>query len=234
MKTARSINSFKRHQILRWCEFFTLSLFVPVLFFFLIEVTEFFLFLIFPLLWIFAFLCRVILISDSAFDHSSLWRISAVRREGKAIFIRLLPGAILLWGLVGYLYPEQLFHLIRQKPLLWLLILFLYPALSVYPQEIIYRTYFFHRYRTLFPHQGARVVVNALAFGFLHIIFHNWIAVVLSTGGGFLFACTYLRSQSTFLVCLEHAIYGGLIFTIGLGRFFYLGGIELLPSHLRF
>jgi uncharacterized protein len=66
-------------------------------------------------------------------------------------------------------------------------------------------------------------VASALAFGFVHIIFGSWISVVLSTIGGLLFALTYMKSGSLLLTCIEHALFGDFIFTIGLGQFFYHG-----------
>ncbi len=56
-------------------------------------------------------------------------------------------------------------------------------------------------------------------FGFGHIVFHNWIAVVFSFVGG-LFACTYRQTRSLFLTWLEHAIIGNAIFTVWLGVYF--------------
>jgi membrane protease YdiL (CAAX protease family) len=87
----------------------------------------------------------------------------------------------------------------------------------------MYRAFFFHRYRRLFGEGGRMVLASALAFGFVHIIFGHWISVVLSTAGGLLFAATYARSRSLLLTSLEHAFFGDLIFTIGLGQFFYHG-----------
>jgi len=99
----------------------------------------------------------------------------------------------------------------------------LYPLLSVYPQELIYRAFCFHRYQPLFGSGWVMVLVSALAFGFVHIIFGNWLAVGLCVIGGFLFALTYESSGSLLLACLDHAIFGNFIFTVGLGRFFYHG-----------
>ncbi len=48
----------------------------------------------------------------------------------------------------------------------------------------------------------------------------------LDSRGGWLFADTYRQSRSLWLVCLEHALYGDLIFTIGLGTFFYHGAVR--------
>ena len=99
----------------------------------------------------------------------------------------------------------------------------LYPLLSVYPQELFFRAFFFHRYRRLFGQGMATVVASALLFGFVHIVFGNWISILLSSVGGMLFARTYFHSGSLALTCIEHALYGNFIFTIGLGEFFFHG-----------
>ena len=67
------------------------------------------------------------------------------------------------------------------------------------------------------------IVINALLFGWAHMLYGNWLAIVLSGIGGALFMDTYLRTRSVRLVCIEHALYGNLIFTIGLGEYFYSG-----------
>ena len=49
---------------------------------------------------------------------------------------------------------DNLFVVIRNKPLLWLGILFIYTLFSVYPQELIYRTFYFKRYQLLFKSES--------------------------------------------------------------------------------
>jgi membrane protease YdiL (CAAX protease family) len=71
------------------------------------------------------------------------------------------------------------------------------------------------------------LMTSALAFGYAHIVLHNWPSVLLSTIGGVLFASSYRRSQSTLLVAVEHAIYGCFVFSVGLGGLFYAGGRTL-------
>ena len=80
--------------------------------------------------------------------------------------------------------------------------------------------------RGLHPYLGfvsgwAMLLASALAFGFVHIIFRNWLAVGLCVIGGLLFSLTYHSSGSLLLACLDHAIFGNFLFTIGLGEFFY-------------
>jgi uncharacterized protein len=98
-----------------------------------------------------------------------------------------------------------------------------YPLISVIPQEVLFRGYFFHRYGPLFGARLGMIAASALAFGWVHIIFGNWISVALTTVGGVLFGATYRKSGSLLLACLEHALFGNFIFTIGIGRFFVPG-----------
>jgi len=179
--------------------------------------------LILPILWFFAFLCWGILHQDKTFDRVSFWRISALHNHKKEILVQFVIITFLLWVMVYFFVPELLFSLLKQNLLLWLLILFLYPILSVYPQELIYRTFFFHRYGSFFKNRKFFILLNGLLFGYLHIIFHNWVAVFLTIGGGILFAWMYERTTSTALVFVVHALYGCMLFTLGLGQFFYNG-----------
>ena len=91
------------------------------------------------------------------------------------------------------------------------------------PQEALYRRFLLLRYQRLFGSGAGSVLTSAAAFGFAHIVYGNALAVGLSAAGGLLFAASYRRHRSLALVCLEHALYGCLVFTIGLGRFFYTG-----------
>lgn len=57
----------------------------------------------------------------------------------------------------------------------------------------------------------------------MHAIYRNWVALLLTFLGGLLFARTY-----------QHTLYGWLLFTIDMGRFFYLAGVDSLPVLFRF
>jgi membrane protease YdiL (CAAX protease family) len=113
----------------------------------------------------------------------------------------------------------------RQSLGVWLLILLLYPLLAAYPQEIIFRGFFFQRYGTLFSNQWILILVNGICFGWAHVMYANWIAPVLSTLGGMLFAYRYLKTGSLLIVGIEHGLWGNYLFTLGLGWFFYSGSI---------
>lgn len=143
------------------------------------------------------------------------------KEAGKHILLRLPLVLIVLSVLVWLLHPDQLLAFPSERPLLWMVVMVLYPILSALPQEFIFRTYFFHRYESLIPLKYGTVIFSALAFAFLHIIYDNWWAIGISFIGGLLFASTYARTKSLFWATVEHAIYGCFVFTLGLGHYFY-------------
>jgi len=135
---------------------------------------------------------------------------------------------LVLGGMVAYavaeLMPRQFLALPRHRPHIWQRVMLFYPLLSVIPQELAYRTFFFHRYGPLFQgHRGAMIVINGLLFGFGHVLFGNWVAVVGTMLTGTLFAFRYSETRSIGLVWLEHTLWGWLVFTVGLGVFFFTG-----------
>lgn len=129
-----------------------------------------------------------------------------------------------LLGLAAWLtQPGQFLAFPLERPGPWLGVMLGYPLLSVWPQEVLFRRFALVRYAPLFGTGPGFIVASGLAFGFAHVIFFNPVAVALSTLGGFMFAANYARHRSLPLVCLEHALYGCLIFTIGLGHYFFSG-----------
>ena len=176
-----------------------------------------------PDLLVTAFGAFLLLRWDTAFNSSQLSAWGNFRLFLVNILIRDIVCLAGLGVAVYLLAPQLLFSLVRQSPGLWAVIFMLYPLLSVYPQELLYRAFFFHRYQPLFGRGWGMLIASGLAFGFVHIIFRNWLAVGLCVIGGVLFSLTYQASGSLLLACLDHAIFGNFLFTIGLGQFFYHG-----------
>lgn len=141
----------------------------------------------------------------------------------KSILTMFLAGSAIVALLVAALMPERLFALAAERPGLWLKIMVLYPFTSVLAQEFAYRVFFFHRYGVLFQSRWSLIFANALAFGFGHILFRNWIAVGGTFAIGLLLAWRYERTRSFWAVYTEHVLWGWLVFTIGLGAFFFTG-----------
>ena len=121
-------------------------------------------------------------------------------------------------------FPERFLAFPLYRTELWLLILLLYPLFSVIPQELVYRTFFFHRYGPLFGNvRWAAILINGALFGFAHIIFNNPIAVIGCMVVGTIIAYRYWMTRSFWAAWFEHALYGWLVFTVGLGHFFFTG-----------
>ena len=158
-------------------------------------------------------------------DWSFLWRgpQANVPSDLSRIISRFSINAIGIVILMFGWYPDQLLAYPAEFPFRWLALMVLYPLVMVYPQELFFRLFFAERYGDLLHTKKWVIIVNGLLFGWAHMLFGNWLAVILSTIGGALFMDTYLRTRSMKLVCFEHALYGNLIFTIGLGEFFYSG-----------
>lgn len=161
-------------------------------------------------------------------QHTFSWRetlrTGISRRDAAGIAAVFIVAAPLLAAYAWMTGQQRFLMLPRTAPYIWAMVMVLYPLISVTAQELIYRVFFFHRYRPLFVHDGQAVIMlNAVLFSFGHIIFGTLPSLVISFFGGLLFAWRYEHTRSFWAVVIEHALYGNLIFSLGLGRHFYTG-----------
>lgn len=166
--------------------------------------------------------CAVALWRDPTFDRSRLFSLRGIRGSLAGIAVRAAAVAACVFGLARALHPPPVSP--GSHPALWILGLALYPFLSAWPQEVLYRVFFFHRYAALFRRRWSLIAVNALLFGYLHIVFSNLVAPLLSVPAGVLLALTYERKGSIGPVWIEHTLYGLSVFALGLGAYFFEGG----------
>jgi uncharacterized protein len=145
----------------------------------------------------------------------------------KNIGLVLLTG-VFLTGMVYLFTPENLFNLPRKSPETWLLLFILYPVFSAYSQEVIYRTFLFTRYKILFRNSYFLILISGITFGFMHIVYYHPLSMLLTLIAGIYLAWVYKRTRSVLFVAILHAILGNLVFTIGLGEYFWLN----MESHL--
>lgn len=125
--------------------------------------------------------------------------------------------AVISIGVIYFYDASLLFRIVKEKPRTWILILFIYSIFSVYPQEVLYRVFFFSRYEILFTNKNFLIFLNAFYFSIAHMAFKNWFVLGVTFVGGLFFAYTYHHTRSTSMVFLEHTLYGYWIFTVGLG-----------------
>ncbi|MCK8129249.1 CPBP family glutamic-type intramembrane protease [Pseudoalteromonas sp. 2CM39R] len=198
----------------RWLEFTLIFVSLPLLGFFLRAYLANWLI---PALIILMAVCGMLLLSDPHFKRfrlTSLGQFSAVKRR---LFSFFFLGALFSGMFYGIMNQENWFSLPRNSFNDWLMLLLLYPILSVMPQELIFRTYFFHRYKRIMPSKTVRILVSASVFALAHIVYANVLAVLLAFLGGLLFSYTYAQSRSTFVCVIEHSLWGLWMFTLGLG-----------------
>jgi uncharacterized protein len=168
-------------------------------------------------------------------ERDYAWVKTVFRLPRFADVLRILGVFIVCGGALtiytAYFFPQYFLVFPNRAPGLWLRVMMFYPLISVVTQEIYFRLFFFHRYGGVFgPHRAAAIVVNAVLFAFAHAAifayrqtpFH-WQAIALSFVGGLIFARRFSHTKSFWAVALEHSLYGDLIFTIGLGVFFFTG-----------
>lgn len=175
---------------------------------------------IMPLLWI-VFLYSIIVLHRSGAD---VLRFHIDREMLRFILSRFLVLGTLMTAFVVLFCPHLLFSMPKEQPGFWLMILLLYPLLSALVQEIVFRAFFAYRFERIIKGHFLFLLSNGILFAYIHSVFGNVIAVVFSFIGALLFMSTYLKTRSVAMTTIEHALYGNLIFTLGIGRFFYHAG----------
>jgi membrane protease YdiL (CAAX protease family) len=161
-------------------------------------------------------------------DHlRDIWKWRAVTWTNlRPILVRWILACIGMYLFIAWYAPERAFGLILQEPLFVLFLCFAYPVLSALPQEFIFCSYFFERYRRLFGKGVSMIIASAVVFAYAHCLYLNPVAPSLSLMGGLIFATTYLKTYSLALVTIEHALYGNFLFVLGLGYYFYGGAVD--------
>lgn len=184
---------------------------------------------LFGVIWLLAGVSAMLLTITPGFRWASLWQGSLFSEW------RLLLGYSALTALtcsvfVFTLVPERFLELPINRPALWTMIMVAYPVLSALPQELIFRTLFFERYGVLFPDPRVAVLANGAIFGFGHLFYMNPVTIGMTAVGGAIMGWAYLhRGRSLPLAWALHSLAGCLIFTSGLGVFFYSGAVGTAP-----
>jgi membrane protease YdiL (CAAX protease family) len=138
-------------------------------------------------------------------------------RQGLIIFF-ISTGVMI--ALIYLIDPDKAFYLIRYRWWFLIIISIFYPIFSVIPQSLIYRALFFHRYDKLFSNPYLKIVISAVFFSFAHILYKNWLVLLLAFVAGLIFSWHYYKSKSIAMNVIEHSLYGVCLFGSGLGYFF--------------
>lgn len=212
-----------KKQIWLAIEFLLLFCCLPVLLYFIrMEISH----KVIWIIWLVASGCLFVLIRDKKFNIRTLSKRAHLAKHAREILLTFIFPAVVMAILTHHCIPDRFLSFPMERPMAWAGMLILYPLLAAYPQEIIFRGYFFHRYQPLFPNQISMITVSSVCFGLAHLFYANWVAPLLSTAGGLLFAYRYLKSESILLAGMEHGLWGNFLFTVGIGWYFYSGVIQ--------
>lgn len=202
---------------LRWCEFFGIFWLLPMALFIFREHLGAF---AVPIIVLIALCCAQLLYRRGILQkHWQRMKKMQLADLNPLVKTFAATSSVLLLLTVVFL-PDKLLTLPFEHTNKWLLLLLLYPILSVIPQEIVFRTFFFHRYKKIIQKKKHRALLGSVSFGIAHLIYGNWVAVVLSFIGSLLFSFRFIESKSTAVVVIEHSALGLFVFTIGLGHYF--------------
>jgi len=175
-------------------------------------------------LWLFSIYALAVLSHARGFSWYGLWQGKTwpqkLKTQALIRFTCATAGVIIF---AAATVPQRLFSFPLQRPGFWLVVMILYPILSALPQELIFRSFFARRYAKLFPGTLPMILANAFCFGFIHVMFHNWVSPLLSAVAGALFAWSYSQHRSLKWAAIEHAAYGCMVFTVGIGFYFLVG-----------
>lgn len=214
------------HKAVLWAEFALLCGALPLLFVYALP-TKY----LFGILWVVALYAGWILSRNHGLALRRVWNAAALTWANlRPVFQRFALAVVLISLGVYWFKPHMLLSFPSERPALWAMVMLLYPLLSVIPQEMIFRPFFFSRYAPLFPRPWLMLSASAITFGFAHVLFQNWVSVLMCMAGGLMFAITYQRTRSLAAVWVEHALYGCFIFTIGLGYYFYHGSVQVAQA----
>ena len=175
-----------------------------------------------------------LLLCGGVFAAVRLWPHVSFRRllarpprhwwRGPCVRAGLVAVAVTVFVLLNR--PEAFLSFPRQRTGMWALVMLLYPVLSVVPQEIIYRVYIFEKFFSDSRQEKMAIFVSAVLFSWVHVVYAGYFAMISTALAGGVLGYGYSRSRkhpgALWGVLLEHSLYGMLVFTVGLGQYFYL------------
>lgn len=179
-----------------------------------------------PVLLLLALGCVIYIATAKEFDLSILLNTRNFLSHIKQILITIIGIGIFIGAFTYLLYEDRFLVFPINRPNAVLIFVLLYPLLAALPQEIIFKCFFFHRYRSIFPGPLSLILFNGLSFGLFHLWYANIIAPILSIFAGMILAYRYLQTKSLLIISIEHSLMGILIYVAGLGWFFYSGSIQ--------
>ncbi|KGJ01992.1 CPBP family intramembrane glutamic endopeptidase [Paracoccus sphaerophysae] len=146
-------------------------------------------------------------------------RIDWLRMAAFGLFVGATGYLVMAASQPGFV-PNTSPQRLRFLAMLWLL----YPILSALPQELIFRALYFHRYAALMGDARTARLVNAAIFSLAHLMYWSVVVAVMTFVGGWIFAKLY-QDKGFPAAWVAHAIAGNMLFTVGMGHYFWSGNV---------
>lgn len=118
--------------------------------------------------------------------------------------------------------PDKLFNLPKGNVPIWLLLCVFYPVFSAYAQEVLYRLFLAKRYSSFLKSKQVYILLSGISFSFVHILYYSHVSIILTFIAGLYLSSVYLRTKSVVFTSILHGALGNLVFTVGLGDYFWL------------
>lgn len=88
-------------------------------------------------------ICGFILFKDPGFNCQTLRRLDSIYRSGPSISCIFLPASFQLALTTVIFLPDRSLAFPWSRPMLWTAVIILYPLLMAWPQELVFRGFFF-------------------------------------------------------------------------------------------
>jgi len=217
--------NIKIKKTLRIAEFILLFFGVPLIIFFDIGIRYPSSIVIPILIAIFIYLKRV-----PDFKFKDLFTLKISKTKLKKHVLVIFITSVIITVTVYFFDREHFLNLPKSSMIIWGFMCIFYPVFSAFGQEIIYRVFLYYRYRMIFKTDTLFILASGITFSFVHIVYYSHISIILTLLLGLYLAYTYIKTKSVLFTSFLHGFFGDLIFTVGLGGYFWLDMEKFLET----
>jgi hypothetical protein len=163
------------------------------------------------------------------FTIGFVWRSLSERADEVDLILCALfiaATAVTCFVVMWLFQRDMMFVLVRERPIVLVFIIVLYPVLSALPQELVYRVLYFERYADILPKDiKSNLMLNASLFGLAHLMYWHAIPILMTFFGGLVFAYSYKMKLNFLEAWFLHSVAGIILFVFGMGAYFYSGNV---------
>lgn len=132
----------------------------------------------------------------------------------KSLFLNSIFALLILGALITFYYLGA----IRQPTVPgWKWFYLFYVLISAPAQEFLFRSVLFAELRkSNFSSAFLQIVITSITYSFLHIIYNDWITLIVTLLMGIIWGAVYYKIQNFWGIAFSHAVLGAISISIGL------------------